>query len=69
MKTIERFGAFVLNNLLLWAGIFALLFWVIYVLNGPKTVTLDSKAWRCVMAVPDGLSTRCTEYVSKEVIK
>lgn len=65
MKTIGNFGAFVCETwwawvLLLGAGLCSVILY-----NAPKTVTLDAKHWECVMAVPDGLSTRCTEYVYK----
>jgi hypothetical protein len=69
MKAIERLGAFVLETWVAWLVVFGVSFWVIYVFTGPKTVTLDSKNWRCTMAVPNGLETKCMEYVSKEVIK
>lgn len=65
MKKIAGFGEFVRETWALWALMFSggvgLLLWV----TAPPSVTLDAKHWECVMAVPDGLSTRCTEYVYK----
>lgn len=65
MSVIENFGAFVLRNF--W------IFWILFmttVMLGvyhfvPKTVSLTEKNWECTMAVPDGISTRCVEYVWK----
>lgn len=65
MKTIANFGEWVTG---LWAPltlVFSVIVWVVLTLTGPQTVTLDAKHWECVMAVPDGLSTRCTEYIYK----
>jgi hypothetical protein len=69
MKTIGNFGAFVCETwwawvLLLGAGLYSVILY-----NAPKTVTLDSKHWSCTMAVPDGIGSRCIEYVAKEKIK
>lgn len=62
MKTLDRFGAFVLANWWLWLTVFALAFYGIKSIGAPITVTLDAKHWECTMAVPDGIATRCTEY-------
>ena len=65
MKTIAGFGAFVRDTWTIWVVGFALIGWLLMSLYAPPTVTLDAKHWECVMAVPDGLGTRCTEYVYK----
>lgn len=69
MRSLERLGEFVLNNLALISIFFLVSFWGLSYYNSPQTVTLDAKNWKCTMAVPDGLNTKCMEYVSKEVIK
>ena len=65
MKKIAMFGEIVLDLWWVWVPLFAGLTYAAYLSTQPKTVTLDAKHWECVMAVPDGLSTRCTEYVYK----
>ena len=65
MKTIENFGGWVLAMWPALLAAFGLSLWGLVMYNAPPTVSLDAKHWECVMAVPDGLSTRCTEYVYK----
>ena len=65
MKTIALFGEIVRDTWPIWVVGFALIGWLLLNLYAPPTVTLDAKHWECVMAVPDGLGTRCTEYIYK----
>ena len=65
MKTIASFGQFVRDTWPIWVTVFGGALWLLWLHNLPPTVVLDAKHWECVMAVPDGLSTRCTEYVYK----
>ena len=65
MKKIASFGEFVRATLWIWVAVFATAIVLLVNHNAPPTVTLDAKHWECVMAVPDGLGTRCTEYVYK----
>lgn len=58
MKVLENFGGFILSNMWLFIVLFTVCIYVIL----PKTVTLDAKHWECMMAVPDGIDTRCIEY-------
>ena len=62
MRKIAMFGEFVRDTWAIWVAVFSVV--LIMVLNyiAPPTVTLDGKHWACTMAVPDGISTRCTEY-------
>ena len=62
MKALAGFGQFVIDTWAIWVAVFSVV--LIMVLNyvAPPTVTLDGKHWECTMAVPDGISTRCTEY-------
>ena len=65
MKKIASFGAFVRATWLVWTAVFATAVVVLVNLYAPPTVTLDSKHWSCTMAVPDGIGSRCIEYVAK----
>ena len=65
MKTIADFGEFVRETWAIWVTVFGLLVVILVNLYAPPTVTLDAKHWECVMAIPDGLGTRCTEYIYK----
>ena len=65
MKTIALFGEIVRDTWPIWVVVFAISVVVLVSLYAPPTVTLDGKHWQCVMAVPDGLGTRCTEYIYK----
>lgn len=69
MKAIAGFGAFVRDTWPFWAVLFSggvcLLLWVI----APATVTLDAVHWKCTMAIPEGIGSRCIEYVAKERVK
>ena len=65
MKKIASFGEFVRATWLVWTAVFATAVVLLVNHNAPPTVTLDAKHWECVMAAPDGLGTRCTEYIYK----
>ena len=62
MKTIALFGEIVRDTWPIIVVVFCGAIWLLLELNAPKTVRLDAKHWECTMAVPDGISTRCTEY-------
>lgn len=65
MKKIALFGEIVRDTWPIWVAVFATSVVVLVNLYAPPTVVLDAKHWECVMAVPDGLNTRCTEYLYK----
>lgn len=69
MKTIASFGEFVRATWLVWTAVFATVVVLLINTYAVPTVTLDSKHWSCTMAVPDGIGSRCIEYVAKEKIK
>ena len=69
MKVIAGFGAFVRDTWTLWVAlffgaVFIMLWWI-----APPSVALDAKHWSCTMAVPDGIGSRCIEYVAKEKVR
>jgi len=65
MKKIASFGAFVLDTWPLWVTVFGGALWALWIYSLPPTVVLDAKHWSCTMAVPDGIGSRCIEYVAK----
>lgn len=65
MKKIANFGEWVID---MWFPVlifFAVVIWGIVDHYAPKTVALDAKHWECTMAVPDGIGSRCIEYIAK----
>ena len=62
MRKIASFGEWVRESWWLWVPVFVGIATALYIRTQPPTVTLDAKHWECTMAVPDGISTRCTEY-------
>ena len=66
MKTIERFGGWICEKGWLYLVAFTFIVVATLALNTKgKSVTLRDKEWQCVIAVPDGISTRCTQYSVK----
>ena len=63
MRKIASFGEWVIRH---WVPLSAILILIVMAIYGScygvQTVTLSAKHWECTMAVPDGISTRCTEY-------
>lgn len=63
MKTIANFGSWVWSNFFVIWGVFIFTMVGLYEVNKTPTATLDQKHWECTMAVPDGIGSRCVEYV------
>ena len=65
MKLLDSFGAFVLDTFYWWLAFFAIVGGGLYLFNQPPTVILNGKDWECSLAAPDGIGTKCLEYVVK----
>lgn len=65
MKAIAGFGEFVRDTWPIWFVVFATATVFLVNIYAPPTVVLDAKHWECTMAVPDGIGSRCIEYVAK----
>lgn len=65
MKKIALFGEIVRDTWPIWVVCFSIAVVVLVSLYAPPTVVLDAKHWSCTMAVPDGIGSRCIEYVAK----
>lgn len=63
MTTIAKFGSWVWANFFVIWGALAFGAVTLYEVNKTPTATLDAKHWECTMAVPDGIGSRCVEYV------
>ena len=65
MYMIENFGDWIITTrrglvfMLVVLALFAGVLWKMFV---GTSVFLSSKEFECVMAVPDGLGTKCVEY-------
>ena len=68
LNLTEAFGSWILDtNKGMWFGLIITLFsgWIIFKSMFGSVTLLSSKEFECALAVPDGLGTKCVEYVQK----
>jgi|APCry1669189204_1035204.scaffolds.fasta_scaffold180348_2 hypothetical protein len=68
MYMIENFGGWILDTRRgMFFGIVVLMLTmgVLWKTKAPSLTTLSSKEFECSLAIPDGLNTKCIEYVYK----
>lgn len=65
MKTLDRFGGWLLSsskgNVFMFAVVF-LTFTTVWDAVFGEIVILSSKEFECAMTVPDGIGSKCVEY-------
>lgn len=62
MKKIENFGAFIIDGWPYALGILLMVSLLLVGFTSGRSVSLNEKDWVCTIAVPDGITTRCTAY-------
>lgn len=68
LNLTEAFGSWILDtNKGLWFGVTVTLLagWIAFKSVFGSVTILFGKDFECAMAVPDGLGTKCVEYVQK----
>lgn len=68
LNLTEAFGSWILDtNKGLWFGVIVTLLagWIAFKSVFGSVTILFGKDFECAMAVPDGLGTKCVEYVQK----
>ena len=70
MYMIENFGGWIINTrrgLVFGITVLALFVLVMWRTFAGSSVVISSREFECVMAVPDGLGTKCVEYHAKRL--